>query len=309
MVPVEKNKEYEIKIESVASEGNGVGHIDGFAVFVPDTVDGDVVKALIVKVNKNYAFGKVLKIITPSDKRVESVCPVSGKCGGCQLMHIDYSHQLLIKENIIKDALKRIGGQEDYEFLKVYGMENPYEYRNKTQVPFKEKKGKIKYGFYKEGKNEKYNPYLAVNDLLVYGSNFVCEYAETMQIVNKNVKSRSSVKDLSDVKFSIIDLYTRVVIETYSNITVDEEQYKVLENSENMDLMNKHFKIENSYVETKDDYSLNNLRFAEEYSSCDKQTFAQNLSENVKNISGITSTSTTLEKATFYFKQVYGIGG
>ena len=289
-------------------DGKGIVKGDGLTVFVDGVILNEKVKVEIIYQSKNQTLGKVKEFISTSNDRVNPKCKICQNCGGCALQHMSYQAQLDFKKNHVKDCLSKIG-HINIEVNETLGMENPYEYRNKTQVPFKEKKGKIKYGFYKEGKNEKYNPYLAVNDLLVYGSNFVCEYAETMQIVNKNVKSRSSVKDLSDVKFSIIDLYTRVVIETYSNITVDEEQYKVLENSENMDLMNKHFKIENSYVETKDDYSLNNLRFAEEYSSCDKQTFAQNLSENVKNISGITSTSTTLEKATFYFKQVYGIGG
>ena len=73
MIPVEKNKEYVACIDSVSSDGNGVAHIDGFAVFVPQTVDGDKIKMLVVKVQKNFAYGKVLEITEPSDKRV-SLC-------------------------------------------------------------------------------------------------------------------------------------------------------------------------------------------------------------------------------------------
>ena len=136
MVPVEKNKIYEITIEAVTSEGNGVGHIDGFTVFVPSSVREDVLKVLIVKVNKGYAYGKVIEILKPSPYRTKSRCEVADKCGGCKIMHIDYQEQLNIKAGVINDCLKRLGGQSDYEFLGVIGMENPYEYRNKLIFPF-----------------------------------------------------------------------------------------------------------------------------------------------------------------------------
>lgn len=73
MIPVEKNKEYVACIDSVSSDGNGVAHIDGFAVFVPQTVDGDKIKMLVVKVQKNFAYGKALEIIEPSIN-VVSLC-------------------------------------------------------------------------------------------------------------------------------------------------------------------------------------------------------------------------------------------
>ena len=94
MVPVEKNKIYEITIEAVTSEGNGVGHIDGFTVFVPSSVREDVLKVLIVKVNKGYAYGKVIEILKPSPYRTKSRCEVADKCGGCKIMHIDYQLHL-----------------------------------------------------------------------------------------------------------------------------------------------------------------------------------------------------------------------
>lgn len=150
MIPI-KNKEYEIEIENVSSEGNGVGHIDGFTVFVPDGVRGDFLRIAIVKVNKTYAFGKILKIIKPSEYRTESKCRFYKSCGGCQLMHIDYAEQLKIKGDIIRDCLERIGGQKDYNFLGVEGMENPYHYRNKLIFPYgKDKKGKPVCGFFEK---------------------------------------------------------------------------------------------------------------------------------------------------------------
>ncbi len=148
-IPVEKNKEYVINIDTITNEGNGVGRIEGFTVFVPQTAPGDEVRVLIVKVNTRFAYGKVLEILKPSASRIEPKCPVADKCGGCTLMHIDYKEQLKIKENIINDAMKRIGGFDEYEYEETIGMENPYEYRNKLIFPVDvDKQGKCICGFY-----------------------------------------------------------------------------------------------------------------------------------------------------------------
>ncbi len=150
MIPVEKNKEYEFMIESVTSEGMGVSHIDGFCVFIPNTVDGDVVLAKILKVKTGYAYAKLSKIITPSEYRVSAPCPVFSKCGGCQLMHIDYKKQLEIKKDIIENALKRIG-KIDVGVSEMIGADKPYRYRNKMIFPIGiDKNGKKICGFYRE---------------------------------------------------------------------------------------------------------------------------------------------------------------
>ena len=115
MIPVEKNKEYVACIDSVSSDGNGVAHIDGFAVFVPQTVDGDKIKMLVVKVQKNFAYGKVLEITEPSDKRCEPMCQHYKRCGGCQIRHIKYDAQLDIKRDIVENAMQRIGKFENFK--------------------------------------------------------------------------------------------------------------------------------------------------------------------------------------------------
>ncbi len=150
MIPVEKNKEYEFTIESVSSEGMGVSHIDGFCVFIPQTVDGDVVIAKILKVKTGYAYAKLIKIITPSKYRVPSPCAAFSKCGGCQLMHISYEKQLEIKKGIIENALKRIG-KIDVPVSEMIGSDIPLRYRNKMIFPIGiDKNGKKICGFYRE---------------------------------------------------------------------------------------------------------------------------------------------------------------
>ena len=150
MEQVEKNQIYEIEIKDVASDGNGVGTIDGFAVFIPATVTGDIVRALIVKVQKRYAYAKVLEIIKPSLYRKESECTAFEKCGGCSLMHINYEHQLEIKKGIIENALKRIGGIAR-GVDEMMGAEDAFRYRNKMIFPVGEdKNGAPLCGFFRE---------------------------------------------------------------------------------------------------------------------------------------------------------------
>jgi len=143
MIPVEKNKEYVACIDSVSSDGNGVAHIDGFAVFVPQTVDGDKIKMLVVKVQKNFAYGKALEIIEPSDKRCEPMCQHYKRCGGCQIRHIKYDAQLDIKRDIVENAMQRIGKFENFKIDGIVGMDVPERYRNKMVFPVGNVHGKI----------------------------------------------------------------------------------------------------------------------------------------------------------------------
>jgi 23S rRNA (uracil1939-C5)-methyltransferase len=112
---LEKNQEYEITIEDMGNEGEGIGHINGMAVFVKDTVPGDVAKIKIVKAKKSYAYGRLMELITPSEYRVEPVCPLARKCGGCSIMHVSYHQQLRWKQKKVADCLTRIGGIANVE--------------------------------------------------------------------------------------------------------------------------------------------------------------------------------------------------
>lgn len=102
MVPVEKNRLYTIEITDLASDGNGIGRVEGFAVFIPATAPGDVVKTLIVKVNRSCAYGRTEEIIKPSPLRRKAECPVYRRCGGCQLSHILYAEQLRLKKRSLR---------------------------------------------------------------------------------------------------------------------------------------------------------------------------------------------------------------
>ncbi len=152
---VVKNNIYKTKITSFGSSGEGICRINGFTVFVFGGVLEDECEVKILKVNKSYAFGKIVNLIKPSPYRTEPKCEIAEKCGGCQLMHIDYAFQLQMKKKIVSDALERIGGFPCLEVKDVYGMENPYRYRNKMQFPVSSgKEEDVVCGFFKERTHE-----------------------------------------------------------------------------------------------------------------------------------------------------------
>ena len=153
MAQYSKNDIVTVRIEDIGTEGEGIGKLEGFTLFVKDAVMGDVVEARLVKVKKNYAYARLEKVLTPSPLRVEPVCPYHKQCGGCQIQAMSYEAQLQFKENKVKNNLVRIGGF-DQLFIEsvmepVVGMEQPWHYRNKAQFPVgTDKDGRIITGFY-----------------------------------------------------------------------------------------------------------------------------------------------------------------
>src|SRR5699024_197405 len=146
---MQKNDLIIVTIEDMTTEGEGIGKVEGFPFFIKDSIIGDNIQAKIVKMKKTYGYARVEKILTPSINRVQPVCDVARQCGGCQLQAMAYSQQLEFKRNKVKNNLKRIGGFQEIEVLPVIGMEHPWRYRNKTQVPFgMDKTGNIVAGFY-----------------------------------------------------------------------------------------------------------------------------------------------------------------
>lgn len=135
-------------IYSVSEDGSGVARQDGYTVFVKGAVIGDVCKIEITKRNKTYGFGKLLEVITPSQSRVEPICPQFKACGGCTLLHTDYDTQLNLKRETVYNALTRIGGFEKITVHETTPSVPNLGYRNKSQYPVGGKVGDIKIGFY-----------------------------------------------------------------------------------------------------------------------------------------------------------------
>lgn len=148
-----KNDLVIVEIEDIGSEGEGIGKVDGFTLFVKDAVIGDTVEAKILKAKKHYAYARLEKVITPSPFRVEPKCQFHRQCGGCQIQALSYEKQLEFKEQKIRNNLIRIGGfapeYVDARMEPIVGMEEPYHYRNKAQYPVgTDKEGNVITGFY-----------------------------------------------------------------------------------------------------------------------------------------------------------------
>ena len=137
-----KNQEVILKIDDLGNNGEGIGHVDGYALFVKEVLPGETIRAGIMKCKKNYGFARLLEVLEPSPDRVEPQCPAARPCGGCTLQHLSYNAQLRYKENKVKNCLTRIGGVDltTVEWLPILGMqeETPWHYRNKAQFPVRE---------------------------------------------------------------------------------------------------------------------------------------------------------------------------
>ena len=151
---MQKNELVTVTIEDIGINGEGIGKVDGYTLFIKDAIIGDVVEAKVMKVKKNYGYARMMNILTPSPYRVKQPkCPMARKCGGCQIQEMEYDRQLAFKEDKIRGNLMRIGEVPaevlDQAMEPIVGMDNPFHYRNKAQFPIgTDKEGHIITGFY-----------------------------------------------------------------------------------------------------------------------------------------------------------------
>lgn len=153
-IPVKKNDFIDVEFEDLTHDGAGVAKVDGYPIFVPGGLPGEKAKVKVTKANKGYGFGRLMEITEKSSFRVDCPAEDAHKYGGCQLQHISYEGQLKYKENQVKQVLARIGKLEDVVVHPILGMEQPWHYRNKAQVPVGEKDGRLIAGFFKQRSHE-----------------------------------------------------------------------------------------------------------------------------------------------------------
>jgi len=177
-IPVRKNDDITLKIERLGSEGEGIGHVDGFTIMVPGALPGETVGCHVLTVRPRYAAGKLMEIQKTTNEvkendtqshfasgpsfnasktefqRVTPECPLFGKCGGCQLQHMSYEAQLRFKTSKVREDLRRIGHFTEEElsavrFEDTLGCPEEYHYRNKAQFPIREVNGQTEAGFFR----------------------------------------------------------------------------------------------------------------------------------------------------------------
>ena len=148
-----KNEIYEALITDYTAEGQGIAHIEGCAVFIPNAIAGERVRVRIEKAQKTWAAGKITEILEKSPHRVNRECPVAKLCGGCDFWHMDYEEETRLKAERVKTCLNRMAG-EQMEELPILAAPTCFGYRNKAQYPVAQKKGRAYAGFFRAGTHQ-----------------------------------------------------------------------------------------------------------------------------------------------------------
>ncbi len=180
--PVLKNEYYDVTFEDLTHEGAGVAKIDGFPIFVENALPDERAKIKVIKVKKGFAFGRLIELYEQSKNRINAPCPIFSQCGGCQLQHLSYEGQLTFKRKQVEQVLTRIG-KLDLTKINVHptlGMNDPWNYRNKAQVPVGEREGGLVAGFYQKRSHdiidmERCLIQQAENDEVVQAVKRICE--------------------------------------------------------------------------------------------------------------------------------------
>ena len=148
-IPFTLAEEVIVDIIGYGGEGQGVGRYEGFTVFVPGTLVGELVKTRIIEIKKRYALGEIVEILEHSPARIEPPCTLFDNCGGCQLLHMDYQEQLNFKKKRVQDTLERLAGLKDIKISDIVGMQEAWYYRNKVRYPLRRTKdNRIIFGCY-----------------------------------------------------------------------------------------------------------------------------------------------------------------
>lgn len=151
MNAIQKNEVIEGTVIDLTHEGHGVVKFDRYPIFVPNALIDEVIEFKVIKVKKNFAIGKLIEIKEKSNDRVEPPCIYYYKCGGCQLQHMTYQAQLNMKKEQVVNLFKRKAGFKDTVIHDTIGMEDPWYYRNKSQIPVgKNNAHKVITGFYRQ---------------------------------------------------------------------------------------------------------------------------------------------------------------
>lgn len=140
-----------VTIKKLGINGEGVGYVDRQVIFIEGALPDEVVLARVTKVERSFAYGKVVKVLTTSPHRITPICPVYEECGGCQLQHFSYGAQLLAKQELVIEAFHRYTKLKKPPVRNTIGMENPWSYRNKAQFQVGVNKGKVITGLYSTG--------------------------------------------------------------------------------------------------------------------------------------------------------------
>ncbi len=184
IVIVKVNDKIKLNICDMTVDGAGIGKTaDGYPLFVKHAITGDIVDAVVTKVNKTYGFAKLINISEPSPYRTEPKCPIADRCGGCATMHMNYDGQLATKSALLVNNLSKIGGcaPGSYIYDGIIGADNVYNYRNKAQFPAGISNGTAVCGFYERASHT----IVPVTDCAIQSENINIAVNTVVEFINK----------------------------------------------------------------------------------------------------------------------------
>lgn len=219
---LKKGVEHIVDIIDNGIDGEGIAKIDNFTIFVPQTVKGEKVRILILKVNKSYAFAKPIEILEKAIQRVAEDCETYKRCGGCSLRFLDYEATLDIKEDIVRNCLRKSLGRVP-QVNKTLGMGNPYNYRNKLQYPLGlDKNGEPAMGVYAKRSHE----IIPVQKCLIQNELSEQIAKDTFEFIKENEISVYNEKDLTGTMRHIVIRLGVITGEIMIILVVNDKNFK-----------------------------------------------------------------------------------
>ncbi len=176
---IKKNDKLELNIDDLSYEGKGVAKVDDFTLFVDNALPDETVQAVVTKVGKSYGFAKALDIIKKSPYRVENIDNIYVQTGIAPLSHLAYSQQLKFKQHQIEVDYQK--AHLDVKVNETEGMDDPFHYRNKAQVPVRQVDGKLTTGFYRRHSHE----LVPLEDFLIQDPKIDAEILRVRDILRK----------------------------------------------------------------------------------------------------------------------------
>lgn len=195
-----KNDEIIVTIERLGSNGEGIASFNGKIIFVPFALTGEKVKVHIIKDKKNYYIAKVVEFYSQSPNRVSAPCPYFQKCGGCNIQHLNYSNQLELKKNIVKNSLEKFA-KLSLNVNEVVASDKQYRYRNKLAFPVQFQDDKLKIGMFREFSHT----IIEIDDCLLQSEKvktILHSFKEYM--IENNISAYNETTNLGDIKHIVL---------------------------------------------------------------------------------------------------------
>ena len=254
-------KEEELICVDLNHEGLGVVKSEGIPYFVEGLLPGEKAKVRITrKENAKFGSGEIIKLINESKDRVKPICPNFDLCGGCDLLHMNYQSELKFKLKMVNETFSRLG-HLDFRFKEIVGAKTEYSYRNKVQIPFKMKKGRVSYGFFQKKSHE-----IIEFDNCLLESEKASEIAKlTKNLLNElKVDAYDEIEDKGIFRHLLIrktydNKYMVVFIVNNKDKSFDIEKFKIISER----IKNKYQEVESIIINYNN--KKNNVILGEEY--------------------------------------------